>query len=225
MKTVDKLGRLLMVFGFVVLALYAAARIHGIVLSRAAVQRFEALQQRTPNNSASAAEPQLTTSQPNFVLWSEKRVENYEKSLSRDLVPPLAVLRIPKIHLEVPVLEGTDDLTLNRGIGRIAGTAHLGENGNVGIAGHRDGFFRGLKDIQIGDRIDLEEPGRTVTYVVDQLQIVKPNEVSVLRRTSAPSLTLVTCYPFYFIGSAPKRFIVHASRPDSQSQGNSSSSR
>ena len=108
------------------------------------------------------------------------------------------------------MLEGTDDLTLNRGVGHIAGTALVGEDGNIGIAGHRDGFFRGLKNIRVGDRIDLEEPDRIKTYVVERLEIVDPENVSVLRSSSRPSLTLVTCYPFYFIGAAPRRFIVHA---------------
>ncbi|MFZ0283603.1 MAG: class D sortase [Terriglobales bacterium] len=126
---------------------------------------------------------------------------------------PLGVLRIPKIRLEVAVLEGTDDLTLNRGVGRIEGSAKLGENGN--IAGHRDGFFRGLKDIKVGDRIELEGRERTETYVVDQIKVVDPSNVGVLQPRSKPSLTLVTCFPFHFIGSAPERYIVHASLTDS----------
>jgi sortase A len=121
------------------------------------------------------------------------------------------VLRVPKIHLEAPVLDGTDDLTLNRGLGHIVNTAKPGEIGNLGIAGHRDGFFRGLKDLGVGDRLDLSLPNRTDTYVVDSVKIVDPRDVSVLEPTSEPSLTLVTCYPFYFVGSAPQRYIVHAS--------------
>jgi len=77
--------------------------------------------------------------------------------------------------MEVPVLEGTDDLTLNRGVGHIAGTALFGENGNIGIACHRDGFFRGLKNIRARGRIDLEEPGRIETYVVERLEIAWDN--------------------------------------------------
>jgi sortase A len=117
------------------------------------------------------------------------------------------------------VLEGTDDLTLNRGVGHIAGTALFGQNGNVGLAGHRDGFFRGLKDIKVGDRIDLEEPGRTETYIVDSLRIVNPKDLSVLRSSGKRVLTLVTCYPFYYFGNAPQRFIVHAVPADSNASG------
>jgi len=106
---------------------------------------------------------------------------------------------------------GTDELTLNHGVGRIAGTAHPRDSGNIGIAGHRDGFFRGLKDVAVGDIIDLKTLTGTNTYAVDRIQIVSPRQVEVLGPTSVPSITLVTCYPFYFIGSAPQRYIVTAS--------------
>ena len=121
------------------------------------------------------------------------------------------MLEINKVKIRVPVFEGTDDLTLNRGVGRIAGTAMPGTEGNVGIAGHRDGFFRGLKDISVGDEIDLVMTTERVTYVVDQIEIVSPADVRVLQPRTASSVTLVTCYPFYFVGDAPQRFIVHAS--------------
>jgi sortase A len=148
-----------------------------------------------------------------FTLWSEKRIAAFKESLTRHFNPPKAVLRISKIHLEVPVFEGTDDLTLNRGVGRIIGTAHLdtNTNGNIGIAGHRDGFFRGLKDVQNGDTVDLVLPDETLSFAIDKIQIVDPSNVSVLESRSVSSLTLVTCYPFYFNGSAPQRYIVHAS--------------
>ena len=120
-----------------------------------------------------------------------------------------AVLRT-WIGLEAPVLEGTDDETLNRGVGHIDGTAIPGAAGNLGIAGHRDGFFRGLKDIAPGDTLELETLWGQVTYVVQTIWIVSPEDVSVLDPTPAPSLTLVTCFPFYFVGSAPQRYIVRA---------------
>ena len=108
------------------------------------------------------------------------------------------------------VYDGTDDLTLNRSVGRIIGTANIGEDGNIGIAGHRDGFFRGLKDIEVGDSFDLITLENKMTYYVDNVEIVNPDRVDVLQPGSEPSVTLVTCYPFYFIGAAPQRFIVHA---------------
>src|SRR5262249_31287164 len=96
-----------------------------------------------------------------------------------------------------------------RGAGWISGTAKPGELGNVGIAGHRDGFFRGLKDISIGDAINLNTTTRIPRYRVNQIEIVDPDNVWVLKARQAPSITLVTCYPFYFVGNAPLRFIVH----------------
>jgi sortase A len=122
------------------------------------------------------------------------------------------VLRIPRIGLEVPVLEGTDEWTLNRGVGHIADTAIPGAEGNVGIAGHRDGFFRGLKDVRSGDILELETLQGSDIYRIERTWIVVPDDVSVLDQTSTRAVTLVTCFPFYFVGSAPERFIVRAVR-------------
>lgn len=200
---------MLMALGLVLLAIYVAVRTDGALLARARILSFEASQKSLaiPRELSGRQD----ASPVDFSLWSEKRIDSYKQSLAQRFDPPLALLRVGKIHLEVPVLEGTDDLTLNRGVGRIAGTARVGENGNMGVAGHRDGFFRGLKDVGVGDSIDLVMPTRTNTYVVDKVEIVNPDNVGVLRPTPASSLTLVTCYPFYFIGSAPQRYIVHAS--------------
>jgi LPXTG-site transpeptidase (sortase) family protein len=146
-----------------------------------------------------------------FQLWSPKRIRAYEESREAQNRGPLAVLRIPAIGLEVAVLEGTDDLTLNRGVGWIAGTALPGESGNLGIAGHRDGFFRGLKDVMRGVPLELETlGGARLLYTVQDIWIVRPDAVEVLDPTPRPSLTLVTCFPFYYVGSAPERYIVRA---------------
>jgi sortase A len=198
-----------MALGFALLAVYVVVRTDGALLARARILSFEASRKSLSVTRGSTG--LQDASSVDFSLWSEKRIESYKQSLVQRFDPPLALLRVAKIHLEVPVLEGTDDLTLNRGVGRIAGTARVGEKGNVGVAGHRDGFFRGLKDVGVGDKIDLVLPNRTDTYVVDKVEIVNPDNVGVLRATSVSSLTLVTCYPFYFIGSAPQRYIVHAS--------------
>jgi sortase A len=120
------------------------------------------------------------------------------------------VLRIPNLKLAVPVYEGTNELNLNRGAGRIEGTAAIGASGNLGLAAHRDGFFRPLKDIHVGDPLYLDTIDRTLIYRVSSIRIVTPGDVDVLAPTDKPSVTLVTCYPFYFVGSAPKRFIVQA---------------
>jgi sortase A len=114
----------------------------------------------------------------------------------------------------VPVLEGTDELTLNRAVGHIEDTARPGVDGNAGIAGHRDGFFRGLMNLVAGDAIELESLDGTESYRIERTWIVNPDDVSVLDPTPGRSLTLVTCYPFYFIGSAPQRYIVRAVRVD-----------
>jgi sortase A len=142
--------------------------------------------------------------------WSIKRVRAYEESVGSDTIEPIARLEIPAIDLSVMVLEGTDELTLNRGVGRIEGTALPGEPGNFGIAGHRDGFFRGLKDLSKDDLVTVTTLTGVYQYRVDDIQIVKPSELRVLKDSSSPTLTLVTCYPFYYVGDAPKRFIVKA---------------
>ena len=147
----------------------------------------------------------------NFSLWSPQRVAYYRQALAQRFDPPLAVLRISRIGLEAPVLEGTDDSILNRGVGHISGTARPGQKGTVGIAGHRDSFFRVLKSVAIGDAIELEAQDGTYKYRVTHLLVVDPADVNVLRPATTPSLALVTCYPFYFVGSAPKRYIVQAS--------------
>ena len=104
---------------------------------------------------------------------------------------------------------------MHRGAGRIEGTARLGEQGNVGIAAHRDGFFRVLEKVAIGDVVSIELMEGVQTYRVAETLIVQPSDVSVLRPTGESMVTLVTCYPFYYVGAAPKRFIVRAVRIDS----------
>jgi sortase A len=149
---------------------------------------------------------------PDQSLWSPKRVSAWREAMSDPAPAPLAVLRIPKIRLEVAVLPGTDDRTLDRGVGYIGGTAPPGTDGNLGIAGHRDGFFRGLKDLATGDLIHLDTLQGMDAYRIERMWVVKPEEVSVLDPTSTRAITLVTCFPFYFVGAAPERFIVRAVR-------------
>jgi sortase A len=154
----------------------------------------------------------LPAGTPDLTLWSTQRVSAWRQALADPAPAPLAVLRIPKIRLEVAVLPGTDDRTLDRGAGHIEDTPPPGTAGNSGIAGHRDGFFRGLKDIAAGDAIELDTLQGTHVDRVERTWVVEPEDVSVLDPTPAPALTLVTCYPFYFVGSAPQRFIVRAVR-------------
>jgi sortase A len=208
--------RLLLASGLALLAFYAAARIESFLGSRAALQKFAAIESPATTAAQSAvgdagSSQDADSLEVDFILWDAHRLQAYQASLARQSGVPSAVLRISKIHLEVPVFDGTDELTLNHAVGRIAGTARPGEPGNIGIAGHRDGFFRGLKDVRVGDAIELETPAATDTYLVERIRVVAPEDVSVLQPRSVPSLTLVTCYPFYFFGSAPERYIVTAS--------------
>jgi sortase A len=199
---------LLLVGGLLMIGVYVGARIHRSVLSQAEVERFK--DQILVSKELGAGQ-EVVGKKPDFSLWSAKRIKDYQESLASHFAPALALLRIPKINLEVPVLEGTDDLSLNRAVGHIAGTPRPGENGNVGIAGHRDGFFRGLKDVSTGDTIEIVTPDNVNRYVIDEITVVDPTNISVLAARTQPSVTLVTCYPFYFIGSAPQRYIVRAS--------------
>jgi sortase A len=129
---------------------------------------------------------------------------------------PLAELTIPRIALSAVVLQGSDDETLRLGLGHIENTPLPGESGNVAIAGHRDSFFRPLRDVHVGDDILLDIPEGRVRYRVSSLRIVSPSEISVIGPTNGAMLTLVTCYPFWFIGQAPDRFVVRATRAEDQ---------
>jgi sortase A len=117
---------------------------------------------------------------------------------------------IPRLLLSAVVVEGIDETTLRRGVGHIPGTALPGQPGNVGLAGHRDTLFRPLKDLRIRDEIQFSTVSGDFRYVVESLNVVDPNNVAVLAPSSENELTLVTCYPFFFIGAAPKRFVVRA---------------
>lgn len=191
-------------FGIVCLVTYGALYIDGAAGARHELERFALLQ------AAALRQPPP----PDLSLWDAERITAWRQAFNEPSAPPLAVLRIRKIRLEVPVLPGTDDVTLNRAVGHIDDTALPGTDGNSGIAGHRDGFFRGLKDIGPGDAIELETLRGKEVYRVERTWIVDPEDVSVLDPTPARSLTLVTCYPFYHVGPAPQRFIVRAVRAD-----------
>jgi sortase A len=208
MRILCSLQRVLFALGVALLSFCAAAFIEGYVYSHMTVSSF---QHQSTAQRLIVTNARRNAWRPDFSLWDQQRIRDYERSLPEHSDQPEAVLRIDKIHLVVPVLNGTDDLTLNRGVGRIIGTAHVGAPGNLGIAGHRDGFFRGLKDLNVGDTVQLETKEGAQVYAIDWVKIVTPDDVGVLKSTGAPSLTLVTCYPFYFIGSAPQRYVVHAS--------------
>ena len=122
----------------------------------------------------------------------------------------LGRLEAPSIKLSTAVLEGSDDATLSRGSGHIEDTPFPGQPGNVGIAGHRDTTFRALRNIHVGDTLEYKTTDRRYRYRISTTMIVGPDDVYVLDPTPQPALTLVTCYPFEFVGHAPRRFIVRA---------------
>ena len=211
----------LLVLGLLLLAVFAVAHIHRFIMFRAEMVKFEARHVEDRKEGAAEIEAMDHTIPP----WGNQRAKSYHANMGKP-VELLAVLRIPTLHLEVPVLDGTDKVTLNRGVGRIVGTSLPGQSGNIGIAGHRDGFFRKLKDIRTGDAIELVTTSGRDVFVVDQIRITNPSDVSVLRPRAKRSLTLVTCYPFYFVGPAPSRYIVEASlkgqaEQDEEQQGRS----
>ncbi len=170
-------------------------------------------------------------------LWHQNRSsvstppqENAEKA--QPMPPPTAQtlrpgmligrLRIPSLNLAVMVREGAGESTLRRAVGHIPGTGLPGQVGNVGLAGHRDTFFRPLRNIRKNAAIDLDTGHGTVRYVVTSTQIVSPRDVTVLKASGGKTLTLVTCYPFYYVGSAPKRFIVRAAESNEAVSENAS---
>lgn len=187
--------------GVSLLALTGLVWLDGITHSRAAVTDFERIRERIvkPENQAN---------------WSEQRKADYQRALFEDAGSMLAVLRIPSTAIEVPVFDSTASTALNRGSGHVSDTALPGENGNIAIAGHRDGFFRGLKDIEVGAEIEVTTLHGSRTFRVIELRIVDPLDVSVLEPTGQTVLTLITCYPFYYVGPAPERFIVRAVLPE-----------
>ena len=150
---------------------------------------------------------------PDQSMWAEKMIAKYEKVKDTGDAP-LAMLKIERLNIEAPVYFGTKKITLDRGIGIVAGTANLGEVGNIGISGHRDSFFRPLKDIKLGDKIEMRTPEGIQDFEVTDISIVDALDVSVLDPTDTTVLTLITCHPFYYVGYAPDRYIVKATPVD-----------
>lgn len=138
--------------------------------------------------------------------------------LDRDTAPDtgLARIDIARIGIAAMIAPRDDSKSLRRGVGFIAGTARLGETGNVGLAGHRDTFFRNLRRIEVADTILVTTPRNLYRYVVDWKKVVDPGAVAVLAPADTAQLTLVTCYPFYYVGPAPQRFVVRARRLDAE---------
>ncbi|HEY8121085.1 MAG TPA: class D sortase [Myxococcota bacterium] len=155
--------------------------------------------------------------QPDQSLWSEAARAKYASAKAERAGVPLALLRIERLHLLAPVFAGTDALTLNRGVGVVEGTRSPGEAGNIALSAHRDSFFRSLKDIAVGDPIELETRRGLQRFRVAEIRIVDPLDVSVLDPSDSTVLTLITCHPFYFVGYAPDRYVVRATLAQEES--------
>jgi sortase A len=196
---------LLWILGTALLAFYVGASHWGEHQRRTALASFAAVQEAAPVERSRDAQAGMQTAE--VVLASLPSIA-HAGAAAQDGV--IAVLRIPGIGLEVPVYPGTTEPVLRRGAGLVEGTAFPGSTGNVGIAAHRDTHFRGLKDVAIGDLVELVTLDETRVYRISMLEIVEPRDVHVLDDTGEPALTLVTCYPFYFVGNAPQRYIVRA---------------
>jgi sortase A len=123
---------------------------------------------------------------------------------------------VPRVHISVMVAEGTQPRVLRVAVGHIPGTALPGQTGNVALAAHRDTYFRRLGELKSGDLIRITVPGRQYLYSVRFTDVILPNETWVLEPSTSQLLTLVTCYPFYYVGPAPKRFVVRARRVDGE---------
>ena len=186
----------------------------GEVERRSGIEQFEQLASLDfANRDAVAVTPAFedTTGGPDTTLWSPGRIADYEASLAADLPPIIGILEVPSIGLEVPVYPTDSDMAMDRGAGVIDGMAYPHEPGNIGIAGHRDGYFRVLKDVKVGDTLTLQTLEGPKRFTIDAVQVVEITDTQLLQDTNDQTVTLVTCYPFYFVGHAPQRYIVTAS--------------
>ena len=154
-------------------------------------------------------------------LLSDRRVGSQgARAVSMDGL--IGRMVIPSLGFSAVVIEGVGRTALRRGVGHIPGTALPGDAGNVGLSGHRDTFFRPLKDLKIKDEIQFSTINGDFTYQVESLKVVAPGDVGVLAPSHENVLTLVTCYPFFYIGSAPKRFVVRARQMSAETLARSS---
>jgi sortase A len=126
--------------------------------------------------------------------------------------PVIGWLHVPRLSVSLGILEGDDDTTLRLAAGHLPDTPFPWEEGNSALAGHRDTFFRAIRDLRIGDDLSLESPKGTMSYRVTRARIVKPNDLSVLESGDGVALTLITCYPFTYLGLAPERYVVQAEK-------------
>ena len=180
---------------------------HQLALAQASVESTAAADIESPVDTADFE----AVDDPDMTLWAPGRIADYQASLTAELPPVLGVLEVPSVSLEVPVYQTNTEMVMDRAAGVIDGMAYPHEEGNIGISGHRDGYFRVLKDVAVGDPIVLQTLEGEKQFRIDDIQIVEIADTHLLQDTRDQTLTLVTCYPFYFVGHAPQRFIVTAS--------------
>ncbi|MEM9256218.1 MAG: class D sortase [Pseudomonadota bacterium] len=210
--------------GAVLCAFFIVSLAQGESERRTGIEAFEQLAQLEELGVASvpaaetsaAADPAAEdidlsgTQNPDTSLWSPGRVDDYQASLNAELPDVLGVLEIDSVGLKVPVYATNTDLVMDRGAGIIDGMSYPHELGNIGISGHRDGYFRVLKDVKVGDALMLQTLEGPKRFRIDATKVVEISDLSLLQDTDDQIVTLVTCYPFYFVGNAPQRYIVTA---------------
>mgnify|MGYP001819970547 FL=1 len=199
--------------GLVLTGFFVVQLAQGEVERQGAIAAFEDQAMLVDEQSESPQEstPSFETDDPDMSLWAPGRVADYQNSLSAELPPVLGVLEVPSVDLKVPVYQTSSELVMDRAAGVVNGMAYPHEGGNIGISGHRDGYFRVLKDVKVGDSIVLQTLEGEKRFTIDATTIVEKTDTSLLKDTREQTVTLVTCYPFYFVGHAPQRFIVTAS--------------
>ncbi len=212
------------IIGVALLLTYAGGRLSGEVERQRAMTAFaknKAYANAADQNAVAPRNPPLSALIPilasdaapaevNQTDWSASRIRSYADSSASDSALPIALLRIPRIELEVPVYATLSERNLNRGASLVTTDGMHEEIGNIAIAAHRDGYFRALSRVKIGDWIEFESMASHVHYRIASVSIVDPDDVSPLQATDHAALTLITCYPFWFAGQAPKRYIVRA---------------
>ncbi len=196
------LRALLFTTGVVCLGIYCSSYVY-----RTAYQLYEGWRFDHEATEETPAPQEKPAGLPVVLPDPDRGTPSGTRSLSASIIGRIS---IPRLHLSAIVEEGIDVTTLARAVGHIPGTALPGQIGNIGIAGHRDTFFRALKDLQPHDEIDFTTHSGRFHYTVDSLRIVEPDNVGVLQPVGGQTLTIVTCFPFQYIGNAPRRFIVHA---------------
>ncbi|HEX6323500.1 MAG TPA: class D sortase [Vicinamibacterales bacterium] len=223
--------RLLLVVAVVALGWYATARASTMIYQASQQRQLEELRlergldasgtagadvrrmaSETAPETASKTTPGERAATPGELSAAPRAVSGVARR--RDTRGLIGSIEIPRLGVSAIVREGVDAPTLRRAVGHVPETALPGDAGNIALAAHRDSFFRPLKDVRAGDVINLRTPDGDFTYVVRETRVTGPAEMSVLAPTAEPTLTLITCYPFHFVGDAPDRFIVRARAVD-----------